>query len=65
MKIDGHDVREFQQKSLRKQISFVLQETVLFHGPIWYNIAYGKPEAARQEILRAEEAVKAAGIEPN
>jgi ATP-binding cassette subfamily B protein len=59
VKIDGHDVREFQQKSLRKQISFVLQETVLFHGPIWYNIAYGKPEATRQEILRAAELANA------
>jgi len=59
VKIDGHDVRAFQQKSLRKQISFVLQETVLFHGPIWYNIAYGKPEATRQEILRAAELANA------
>jgi subfamily B ATP-binding cassette protein MsbA len=53
VKIDGVDVRRFRQKSLRDQISFVLQETVLFHGPIWYNIAYGKPEASRDEILKA------------
>lgn len=51
--IDGRDVRGFTQKSLRQQISFVLQETVLFHGPVWQNIAYGKPEATRSEILRA------------
>src|SRR5262249_44912211 len=37
----------------RQQISFVLQETLLFHGPIWYNIAYGKPNASRAEILDA------------
>lgn len=53
VKIDGADVRLFQQDSLRRQISFVLQETVLFHAPVWYNIAYGKPEATRAEIIRA------------
>jgi subfamily B ATP-binding cassette protein MsbA len=53
--IDGQDVRSFKQKSLRDQISFVLQETTLFHGPIWENIAYGKPSASRAEILRAAE----------
>ena len=31
-----------------QQISFVLQETLLFHGPVWYNIAYGKPDATRR-----------------
>jgi subfamily B ATP-binding cassette protein MsbA len=59
VKIDGNDVRRFQQKSLRQQISFVLQETLLFHGPIWNNIAYGKPEATRSEILRASEMANA------
>jgi subfamily B ATP-binding cassette protein MsbA len=51
--IDGRDVRDFTLSSLREQISFVLQETILFHAPIWQNIAYGKPEASREEILRA------------
>ncbi len=51
--IDGIDVRTFTQKSLRDQISFVLQDTVLFHGTIWENIAYGKPGATRAEILEA------------
>jgi len=55
VKIDGMDVRRFTQKSLRDQISFVLQDTALFHGPVWRNIAYGKPNATRQEILRAAE----------
>ena len=59
VKIDGYDVRRFTQKSLRRQISFVLQETVLFHGPIWYNIAYGKPDASRAEILHAAELANA------
>jgi subfamily B ATP-binding cassette protein MsbA len=51
--IDGQDIREFTVKSLRRRLSFVLQETVLFHAPLWRNIAYGKPEATREEILRA------------
>jgi ATP-binding cassette, subfamily B, bacterial len=59
VKIDGTDIRQFKQQSLRRQISYVLQETVLFHGPIWRNIAYGKPEATRQEIVRAAELANA------
>ena len=59
IKIDGIDVRQFRQRSLRQQISFVLQETVLFHAPVWQNIAYGKPEATRSEILRAAELANA------
>jgi subfamily B ATP-binding cassette protein MsbA len=59
IKIDGKDVRKYTQSSLRQQISFVLQETLLFHGPIWANIAYGKPEASRGEILRAAEIANA------
>jgi ATP-binding cassette, subfamily B, bacterial len=53
VKIDGTDARNFTVKSLRQQISFVLQETLLFHAPVWQNIAYGKPEATREEIIRA------------
>jgi len=59
VRIDGADVRRYQLKSLRHQISFVLQETLLFHGPVWRNIAYGKPEASRDEILRAAELANA------
>jgi subfamily B ATP-binding cassette protein MsbA len=40
-------------------MSFVLQETILFHAPIWYNIAYGKPEATSAELLRAAELANA------
>jgi len=57
--IDGTDIRRFRQKSLRQQISFVLQETMLFHAPVWQNIAYGKPEASRAEIIRAAELANA------
>jgi ATP-binding cassette, subfamily B, bacterial len=59
VKIDGVDIRKFTQKSLREQISFVLQDTVLFHGPVWRNIAYGKPDATRAEILKAAELANA------
>jgi subfamily B ATP-binding cassette protein MsbA len=51
--IDGTDVRRYKLKSLRQQISFVLQESLLFRAPVWQNIAYGKPEAKREEIIRA------------
>jgi subfamily B ATP-binding cassette protein MsbA len=53
IRIDGEDARNFSLSSLRQQISFVLQETILFHAPIWQNIAYGKPEASRGEIVGA------------
>jgi subfamily B ATP-binding cassette protein MsbA len=53
VRIDGTDIRKYTMKSLREQISFVLQETLLFHAPIWQNIAYGRPEARREEIIRA------------
>ena len=60
VRIDGNDVRSYRQKSLREQISFVLQDNVLFSAPIWRNIAYGKPGAARADILRAAEMANAA-----
>jgi ABC-type multidrug transport system fused ATPase/permease subunit len=51
--IDGSDIRDFTIRSLRGQIGFVLQETQLFYAPIWQNIAYGKPDATRDEIISA------------
>ena len=59
VKLDGLNVKRFQLKSLREQVSFVLQETVLFHAPVWQNIAYGKPGATREEILKAAELANA------
>ncbi len=59
VKIDDTDIRRFRQQSMRQQISFVLQETLLFHSTVWQNIAYGKPEASRQEIFRAAEIANA------
>ncbi len=60
IKIDGTDITQFKQKSLRQQMSFVLQDTVLFHAPLWQNIAYGKPGATRPEIIKAAEMANAA-----
>ena len=59
VKVDGIDIKRYTQRSLRQQISFVLQETLLFHGPVWQNIAYGKPGATRSEILHAAELANA------
>jgi subfamily B ATP-binding cassette protein MsbA len=51
--IDGRDVRSYTLKSLRDQVSFVQQDPVLFHAPVWQNIAYGRPGATRSEIVGA------------
>jgi ATP-binding cassette subfamily B protein len=59
VRIDGKDVRQFTMKSLREQISFVLQDTLLFRAPIWENIAYGKPDASRAKIMRAAQVANA------
>jgi len=59
VKLDGNDIRSFTIRSLRDQISFVPQDTLLFHAPVWQNIAYGRPEARRAEIVRAAELARA------
>jgi len=53
IKIDGVDIRRYKLRSVREQISFVLQETLLFHTSVWENIAYGKPDAPPDQIIRA------------
>lgn len=59
LKIDGQDVRDISQTSLRAQIGVVPQDTVLFNDTVGYNIAYGKENATRDEV---ESAAKAAQI---
>ena len=49
--VDGIDIRDYSQESLRSQIGVVLQETFLFSGSIYQNIAYAKPKATREEII--------------
>ena len=51
--IDGVDIRDVKQASLRQQIAIVQQEPVLFHRSLAENIAYGKPGANRQQIIEA------------
>lgn len=58
--IDGNDVRSLSIRSLRRQIGFVLQDTQLFHASVWQNIAYGQPDAKRDDIVRAAELAQAA-----
>ncbi len=53
IKVDGVDLRDISQDSLRSQIGVVLQETFLFAGTIYENIAYAKPDATRDEIITA------------
>jgi len=53
VKIDGQDIRKYKLKSVREQMSFVLQETLLFRATVWENIAYGKPGASPAEIIQA------------
>jgi ATP-binding cassette subfamily B protein len=60
IKIDGRDISSYKIQSLRGQMSFVLQETLLFRAPLWENIAYGKPQASRAEIIKAAEIANAA-----
>jgi len=57
--IDGHDIRDVQLGSLRRQIGVVLQEPFLFTGTVAENIAYGKPEAGLDEIIAAARAANA------
>ncbi len=59
VKIDGVDIRRIDLKTLRNQIGIVLQEPFLFHGSIWENIAYGNPQASRQDIITASKAANA------
>lgn len=51
--IDGQDVRDVTQDSLRRTIGVVPQDTVLFNNTIYYNIAYGEPEAGDAEVREA------------
>ncbi len=59
IKVDGHDVRDFNRSELREMFGMVLQDTWLFKGSIEENIRYGKLDATREEV---EEAAKAAYV---
>lgn len=53
VRVNGTDIRQLTQDSLRAQIGIVPQDTVLFNDTIWANIAYGRPEASREEVIDA------------
>ena len=59
--IDGLDIRAITQSSLRQALGIVPQDTVLFNDTIYYNIAYGRPDASREEVI---EAARLAHIHP-
>ena len=56
--VDGQDVRHLTRDSLRKAYTMVLQDTWLFHGTIFDNIAYGKPGATMEEVVAAAKAAR-------
>ncbi len=58
IRIDGQDLRDVTQTSLHGQIGVVPQDTVLFNDTVYYNIAYGRPEASREEVEAAARAAK-------
>ena len=51
--IDAQDIRDVTQASLRAAIGIVPQDTVLFNDTVYYNIAYGRPDASREEVIEA------------
>jgi ATP-binding cassette subfamily B protein len=59
VRIDGRDIRDYRLDSLRRQISFVLQDTLLFRATVAENIAYGRPDATEDQILRAARQARA------
>ncbi|TNE40343.1 MAG: ABC transporter ATP-binding protein/permease [Alphaproteobacteria bacterium] len=56
--IDGQDIRNVTQASLRRAIGVVPQDTVLFNDSIYYNISYGRPDATRDEVIEAAKSAK-------
>ena len=56
IKIDGHDVRDFNRSELREMFGMVLQDTWRFHGTIMDNIRYGKLDATEEEVIQAAKA---------
>jgi ABC-type multidrug transport system fused ATPase/permease subunit len=57
--IDGVDIRDYTLESLRHGVAMVLQDTVLFHGTVRENIAYGRPDATFDEIVQAAKTANA------
>ncbi|MEW9501469.1 ABC transporter ATP-binding protein [Jeotgalibacillus marinus] len=62
IKMDGHDLRDLSLRSLRSQISIVLQDTFIFSGTIKDNIRFGNPNAPDEKIVEAAKAIGASGF---
>ena len=60
--IDGIDIKDVTLKSLRDNISMVLQDTFLFNGTIYENVVYGWKEATREQVIEASKAANAHGF---
>lgn len=58
IRINGHDLRQLTQDSLRRAIGIVPQDTVLFNDTLYYNIQYGRPEASQEEVEAAAAAAQ-------
>lgn len=58
VRLDGKDIKDITVKSLRENISMVLQDVFLFNGSIYDNIAYGNPSASREDVIRAAETAR-------
>ena len=59
IRLDGHDIRDLTLRSLRENVTMLLQETLVFDGTARENIAYGKPGSTEEEIVRAARAADA------
>jgi ABC-type multidrug transport system fused ATPase/permease subunit len=57
--VDGHDLRDLQLRSLRRQVAVVLQDTFLFNATVRENLLYGKPDASQEELVAAAKAAYA------
>ena len=58
VRIDGHPLNHLTQASVRQAIGIVPQDTVLFNDTVYYNIAYGRPSATREEVEQAARAAR-------
>jgi ATP-binding cassette subfamily B protein len=58
VRIDGHPLNQLTQASVRQAIGIVPQDTVLFNDTVYYNIAYGRPSASREEVEQAARAAR-------
>ena len=58
LRIDGHPLNQLTQASVRQAIGIVPQDTVLFNDTVYYNIAYGRPSASREEVEQAARAAR-------